>query len=40
MSEEIARTPVIRLKNTRVKCLKIRRLKSKTVCHKESSTEG
>jgi len=29
MSEEIARTKVIRLKNTSIKCLKIRPLKSK-----------
>gem|GEM_PF-3596158 len=39
MSEETARTNVIRLKNTRMKCLKIRLRKSKPFVVK-NDTEG
>lgn len=39
MSEKIARTNVIRLKNTRIKCRKIRLRKSKSLVTK-NDTEG
>lgn len=39
MSEEITRTNVIRLKNTRMKCLKIRLRKSKSSVIKNDTEE-